>query len=164
MAMKAGDFEEWYPLLHPRVVAALTAWSRDPDAAREATDEAFARALARWDRLNGSPTLDGWVFQVALNVLRRRKRRSAVERRLLRRSWVPQPQPLPYPEVWEAVAQLPARQQMAVLLRYVGDLTEPDIAVAMEVTRGTVSSTLADARARLAALLADEPDPTEVVP
>jgi hypothetical protein len=34
------------------VVGTLTVVSGDPDAAAEAADEAFARALARWDRVS----------------------------------------------------------------------------------------------------------------
>ena len=45
---------------------------------------------------------------------------------------------------------LPDRQRMAVVLRYLADLTEPDIATIMGVSRGTVASTLADARRSLA--------------
>jgi DNA-directed RNA polymerase specialized sigma24 family protein len=62
--------------------------------------------------------------------------------------------------VWDVVRALPDRQRMAVVLRYVADLAEDDIAVAMGVTRGTVASTLAAARRSLAALLA-EPDVAE---
>jgi RNA polymerase sigma-70 factor (ECF subfamily) len=44
---------------------------------------------------------------------------------------------------------------MAVVLRYLADLTEPDIAIIMGVSRGTVASTLADARHSLAELLVE---------
>ena len=55
------------------------------------------------------------------------------------------------------VADLPARQREAVLLRHVGELTEQEIAEAMGVARGTVSSTLRSAYKRLnAEIHADE--------
>ncbi|MCU1351729.1 MAG: hypothetical protein JWM05_938, partial [Acidimicrobiales bacterium] len=41
-----GEFEAWYRKEHPRVLGALFVLSGEPDVAREATDEAFARALA----------------------------------------------------------------------------------------------------------------------
>jgi RNA polymerase sigma-70 factor (ECF subfamily) len=47
-----------------------------------------------------------------------------------------------------------------VVLRYLADLTETDIATVMGVTRGTVASTLADARGALAAVLT-EPEAAE---
>jgi DNA-directed RNA polymerase specialized sigma24 family protein len=49
-------------------------------------------------------------------------------------------------EVWELLRALTARQQQAIVLRYVTDLPESDIARVMGVTRGTVASTLAQAR------------------
>ena len=48
---------------------------RDEDLARDATQEAFARALERWDRLQGEPWLGAWVTTVALNVAKRSLRR-----------------------------------------------------------------------------------------
>ena len=52
------------------------------------------------------------------------------------------------------VADLPPRTRTAVALRYVADLTEAQVAEAMNVSRGTVASTLSSARQRLAAVLA----------
>jgi RNA polymerase sigma-70 factor (ECF subfamily) len=60
------------------------------------------------------------------------------------------------------VAKLPDRQRTAVVLRYVADLPEADIAAAMKVSRGTVASTLSDARKALARHLSDENEPQEV--
>ena len=58
-------------------------------------------------------------------------------------------------EVWDLVRSLPTRQRTAVVLRYVGDLREDDIASVMGVTRGTVAATLANARRALATVLDD---------
>jgi RNA polymerase sigma-70 factor (ECF subfamily) len=149
------------------VLGALFVLSGEPDVARDATDEAFARALAHWPKVEAMASPGGWVYRVALNVLRRTLRRRSTEARLLER----QPPlegtgaPLPHPEVWDAVAQLPHRQRTAIVLRFVADLPESDIAVAMGVRRGTVSSTLALARRRLSELLQEdvEIDPCEEV-
>jgi DNA-directed RNA polymerase specialized sigma24 family protein len=63
-------------------------------------------------------------------------------------------------ELWEVVRALPDRQRTAIVLRYVADLSEADIAIAMKVRRGTVASTLTQARARLAVeLRAAAPEP-----
>jgi RNA polymerase sigma-70 factor (ECF subfamily) len=99
----------------------------------------------------------GWTYRVALNALRRTKRRHAMEHRLLRRVHVVETVPTVDDDLWTVVRTLPARQCQAVVLRYVADLPEAEIATAMGVTRGTVASTLADARARLAELL-NEPE------
>lgn len=52
---------------------------------------------------------------------------------------------------------LSERQRLAVVLRYVADLPEDEIAAVMGVTRGTVASTLFEARRVLAGVLRDEP-------
>jgi DNA-directed RNA polymerase specialized sigma24 family protein len=59
---------------------------------------------------------------------------------------------LPDHDLWAAVRRLPRRQRQAIVLRYVGDLAEHDIATVMGVHRGTVASTLAKAHRRLASL------------
>ena len=56
-------------------------------------------------------------------------------------------------EFWRAVGDLPARQREVIALHYVDDLTVADIAVALEISTGTVKSTLHDARRSLAATL-----------
>jgi predicted RNA polymerase sigma factor len=57
--------------------------SGDPDTASEAADEAFARALAQWNRVGAMDSPTGWTYRVALNQLRRRLRRKQQERLLL---------------------------------------------------------------------------------
>lgn len=155
--MKAEQrFVEWYQAEHGRVLSTLTLATRDREVAREATDEAFARALERWHRVGQMESPTGWTYQVALNVARRRLRRRSVERTLLGHRAVPglvEQQPVDH-ELWAAVSQLPPRQRTAVALRYVADLPEARIAEAMQVAPGTVSATLNAARTRLAAMLA----------
>lgn len=99
----------------------------------------------------------GWTFRVALNALRRHQRRAALERRLLARRPPIAEVPAPAGEAWDVVRDLPTRQRTAVVLRYVVDLTQEEIAVAMGITRSTVSSLLADAHTNLAELIAPEP-------
>lgn len=151
------NFETWYRTEHPRLLAALAVVAGDVEVARDLTAEAFARALERWDRVSEMSSPGGWTYRVALNLLRRRARRAALERRLLLRlAPAPGPVALPAPaiEVWEAVTALPPRMRTALALRYLGGLTEAEVGDAMGITPGTVASTLHDARRRLAVLLA----------
>ncbi|HZP30161.1 MAG TPA: sigma-70 family RNA polymerase sigma factor [Acidimicrobiia bacterium] len=159
MAGDALDFESWYELEHPRLLASLLLATGDLELAREAVDEACARTLARWSRVGRMDAPSGYAYRVAINVAHRRRRRAALEQRLLARRPPPLPTvPGPAGEAWAVVRELPPRQRTAVVLRYVADLTEAEIARAMGISRSTVSSTLADARRTLAVLLA-EPDP-----
>jgi RNA polymerase sigma factor (sigma-70 family) len=52
-------------------------------------------------------------------------------------------------DLWALVASLSERQRTAIVLRYVADLGEADIATAMGIRRGTVAATLHQARAHL---------------
>jgi RNA polymerase sigma factor (sigma-70 family) len=54
------------------------------------------------------------------------------------------------------VRQLPERQRVAVVLRYLLDLPEQEVAAAMRISRGTVASALAAAHQRLATWLTEE--------
>lgn len=155
MVPVSGDFEEWYAAQHAPVLASMVLVAGCLHEAREATDEAFARAYERWERVRRMDSAGGWTYKVALNVLRRRTRRQAIERRLLVHRRPVLEVPPPAGEAWQVVAELPRRQRTAVVLRYVADLTEPEIARAMGVTRGTVSSALVAARRSLAAALGE---------
>jgi RNA polymerase sigma factor (sigma-70 family) len=59
------------------------------------------------------------------------------------------------PELWDAVAALPSRQREAIVLRYVGDLTERDVAGVLGISEGAASAALVAARRRLAEQLTD---------
>ena len=151
----ASGFETWYRTEHPRLLAAMAVVARDTEVAGDVTAEAFARALERWDRVSAMESPGGWTYRVALNLVRRRGRRAALERRLLPRLAGPPVVAVPAHavEVWQAVTDLPPRMRTAVALRYLGGLTEAEVAGTMGVATGTVAATLSDARRRLATLL-----------
>lgn len=144
------SFDTWYRHEHPRLVATLLLVTGDLGIAVESVDEAFARALERWDRVSAMGSPAGWTFQVARNLCRRAQRRAAMERRLLLRSTRSAAVPAPAGEIWELVAVLPARQREAIVLRHIADLREEEIAAALGVSRSTVSTTLRTAHERLA--------------
>lgn len=157
MAVAPG-FERWYLEEHGRLVAALMWITGDADIAHDTADEAFARALLHWRRVGAMASPGGWTYKVALNVLRRRMRRAAHERRLFDQQPRDIAMPAPAGEVWSVVRGLPERQRVAIVLRYLLDLPEREVARVMGVSPGTAASTLAAARARLATWLDDEPD------
>jgi RNA polymerase sigma-70 factor (ECF subfamily) len=100
------------------------------------------------------------VHAVAINLARRRARRVLLElRNHLAVKRGAETTPSLEPALWEAVAALPRQQRTAVALRYIGDLTEAEIAAAMGRSTGTVAATLSNARGRLRDTLG--PDFTE---
>ena len=124
------------------------------EAAEDATQEAFARALERWRRLKDQPWVAGWIATTAMNRARRSLRRP--------------PEPLDPPsretdvesgwDLWRAVGTLPARQQEAVVLHYAIDLPVTDVAQAMGCREGTVKAHLARARDALRGRLQEARD------
>lgn len=148
-------FDDWYRAELPRVRQALTLATGDSALAEEATAEAFARAVVHWPRLRTTDSPAGWVYTTALNQVRRSWRRALFEHRHARRhrNEAAQPPELPDPALWRAVAELPERARTAIALRYIADLTETEVAAAMNVSRGTVATTLSRARVTLAARL-----------
>jgi RNA polymerase sigma factor (sigma-70 family) len=149
------DFGQWYAGSFARVRRAVTLAAGDAGLAEEATAEAFARALVHWRTVSGMSRPEAWVYRVALNHIRSRIRRLALEQR-----WLDRQRPGHYPPpdepqtaLWAAVAQLAPRARTAIALRYVADLTEAEVAEAMGITRGATAATLHKARARLTELL-----------
>ena len=154
-------FDAFYRDQRAKLVATLNAATRcGADAATEAVDEAFVRALANWRQVGRMDAPAGYVFTVARNHLRRTKSRQATERDLVNRrpSTTVDEGRQPSWELWDAVAELPDRERLAVALRYLGDLTERQVAEVMRIAPGTVAATLSSARKRLAALLDDAGD------
>ena len=157
-------FETWYRAAHPRLLAALVVATGDIEAARDATSEAFTRALQHWSRVHAMKSPEAWVHRVAINAVRRRHRRRVLEERLLRRQRLePVPPPQIAPDVWDALASLPRRQRQAVALRYLLGMTQAEVADAMGVAPGTAAATLHAARRNLAGRLRiDDTDDAEV--
>lgn len=155
----------WYGAEYRRMVASLIALTGDGELARDVAGEAFARALERWERVRIMASPAGWTYRVAVNLLRRRHRRSLRERELQgvmaggEREMVDRDVRL---DLVAALGRLSPRARMAVVLRYVADLTEADVAAAMGVAPGTVASTLSSARTRLAEILSEPHSRLEV--
>jgi RNA polymerase sigma factor (sigma-70 family) len=149
------DFEDWYRKEHDSLARVLNLSVLDSEVASEALAEAFSRAFQHWSRVRSIDYPAVWTYRVALNLARRRWRRSALELRLLRRLPVETERVSEgaTPEVWRAVAQLPRRQREAIGLRYIADLSEKEVASVMGVSSGTVAATLSSARVRLSQTL-----------
>lgn len=147
--MKADSaFERFYMSEAKSVFTAVYMMCRDRPLAEDATQEAFARALERWDRLEPHPWAAGWVVTTAVNVARRSLRR--------RRGWLMPRQarnPDEAVDLWTAVRGLPRRQQEAVVLYYRMGTPVQEIAQILGCKEGTVRTHLARAREALRIML-----------
>jgi RNA polymerase sigma factor (sigma-70 family) len=112
------------------------------EAAADAVQDAFVRALARVGTLRSRGALEAWVWKIVLNEARRRAHgHPALDAPpdSGRESGDGDPRAL---AVRAAIANLPARQREVVFLRYYADLDEASIASALGIRRGTVAATL----------------------
>ncbi|WP_165865731.1 RNA polymerase sigma factor [Vallicoccus soli] len=140
---------------HPRLVAALTAYTGDRDLAVELSQEALARALLHWREVQGMDAPGAWLHRVAMNLANSHFRRRRYERLALRRAAARVPASVDAPEpplggaVRTALAELPPRQREAVVLRYVLDLSVEQAAERMGCAAGTVRALTAQGTARL---------------
>ena len=155
--MSVEDFEAWYRGHHSRLLGTLRVRCGDEQLAGEGLDEACSRALERWERVGAMAEPTGWVYRVALNHVRRLERRRVMEAVVLRRQPRAEPvEPDSDTALWSAVRRLPARQRDVIVLRFVADLPEAEIAAALGISRGAVSASTAKGRAALAAALGVE--------
>ena len=144
------DFDTFCRAEYGAVYAAARSFAHDEELARDVTQEAFARAYARWRRLGRHPWAGGWVMTTALNLCRRELRR--------RPSPAParsgaQPAPDIRLDVAAALRELPLRQRQAVVLHYIGDLPVSAVAELMKTSEGTVKAHLSRGREALGARL-----------
>jgi RNA polymerase sigma factor (sigma-70 family) len=151
-------FEELYEREFAPVFRAAFLLCGDRSTAEDATQEAFARALARWRRLDGQPWAAGWVMTTAMNAARRAMRRRPTPTEEPRSTATDHEARL---DVRAAIERLPARQQETVALHYLLDLSVADTASAMGVAEGTVKAHLSRARESLGGSLGAVDDETE---
>lgn len=157
----AQAFVRWFEVLAPKAYGAALALLGNREAAEDVVAEAFARAWARWGRVQRLRSPDGYlfriVFRLGLDEARRRTRpgfgdaepadvagsghAEQVETRV---------------ELERALLRLPLRQRAAVLLLDYLDLDSGAAGRAMGVRAGTARRLASLGRARLRALMAGE--------
>jgi len=156
----AEAFDEFFRHNHGAVVGVALAMVGDVETARDLAQEAMLRALRDWRRVSRLERPDMWVRRVTVNLgidSRRRRVREIreVQRRSIAEEAVTVDPAVEHSPLWHAVRALPDRQRAAVVLRYVDDLSVPEIAVVLEVAEGTIKATLSQARASLARRLTE---------
>jgi RNA polymerase sigma factor (sigma-70 family) len=148
------DFDTYYAASYDRVRRAMTLTFRDPELAEEIAQEAFFQTLRRWKKVSLLDHPEGWTMVVALNkgrdLHRRRVRQEAKQLLLVRPSANSsgEAQVDARLRVTELLEGLSDRQREALLLRYITQLTIPEIAKAMGCAEGTVKATLHAALAK----------------
>jgi RNA polymerase sigma factor (sigma-70 family) len=161
------DFDTYYATSYDRVRRAMTLTFRDPELAEEIAQEAFFQTLRRWSKVSLLDHPEGWTMVVALNkgrdLHRRRVRQDAKQSLVVKRSHTPssEGQVDDRMMVTALLEGLSDRQREALLLRYITQLTIPEIAVVMGCAQGTVKATLHTALANASHLAKETTNVTD---
>jgi RNA polymerase sigma-70 factor, ECF subfamily len=157
------DFAAFYEANYERLVVQLFAVTGNLQDAQDVVQEAFARALVRWQRLHAYDLPAAWVrrvaFHLALHGLRRARRTLGLGGRPGLSSEPPQ-LAADQLELVDALGRLPLRYRQVLALHYLADLPVEQIARDLALPVGTIKSRLARARHHLVAQLTEgrEPD------
>lgn len=141
MARGAGDegFEEAFDDLLGRALAAARRILGDTPRAEDVAAEALARTYARWESVRDLPYREAWVVRVAANLAIDvvRKRQAFVTERVERSA---EDVSVDRVAVLSAVRRLPRRQREVIVLAYLSDVAEADVARVLGISNGTVKT------------------------
>lgn len=135
---------------YARLYGTLRLYCNDAWLAEELAQEALARVVYHWARVQNMDAPGAWLHRVAINLANSSFRRRAAERRATGRARMggdsyDDPDSTTVVAVRTAVQALPARQREVVILRYFQDLSVRTTAARMNCTEGNVKGLLADA-------------------
>jgi RNA polymerase sigma factor (sigma-70 family) len=140
--VRVPPFERFYEEQRGPVLAQLRGML-GRDAADDAFQETFLRALRAYPTLEHGRHLRAWALQIARNVAIDALRRTRVTSAELP-DLESVDEPLPYEELRRLTAELPRKERAAVFLRYGYDLTYEEIGSALgqspEAARQAASS------------------------
>ena len=143
------SFEDFFTREYPAVYRVAYLGTGSHEAAKDVTQEAFARAYSRWRRLEHQDWVGGWVMTTALNLCKKHHRDATPHEGVLSDQVTSQPTSDRDLDLATALRSLPIRQRTAIVLFYLGDLPLAQIAHLMHVSEGTVKAHLAQARKAL---------------
>ena len=139
---KHQDFDAFYRSTWDDVYRPLAVTLRDPDLASEALEEAMTRAYRSWRKVRDFDNQPGWVYRVALNwatSFRRKTRREVHGGAPIDQSVAAT---VPDLDLYNALGHLDVKHRAVVVLRYLLDWSEDDVATALDIPNGTVKSRL----------------------
>ena len=162
-----GALDRVLGALQALLVSHVRALMRDDDAANDVLQVVLLTIARKLPALRDPRWLRAWAIRIATREARRHASRASrridqpTDEETLASVPVPQEEPRFEPELLAAVprlvAALPPAAQLVVRLRYLEELSIPEIAEALEIPEGTVKSRLMYGLTRLRTLAADLP-------
>jgi RNA polymerase sigma factor (sigma-70 family) len=119
---------------HAEQVMAVLRGAVGRESAEDCFQETFLAALKAWPRLRAGSNERAWVMTIAHRKAmdhHRARARRAIPVEEVPEVGVEDPPPADE-ETWARVRALPPKMKAAVLLRYAGDLTHAEVALALE--------------------------------
>lgn len=132
---------------YPSLLRLAVLLADDRATAEDLVQDAFVRMHRAWGRLRDPDKALAYLRTCVVNGSRSRLRRL----RTARRNAEPRPTDAPsaevvaaerqeHADVYAALHRLPARQRQVLVLRYYGELSEAEIAAALDISAGAVKS------------------------
>jgi RNA polymerase sigma-70 factor (ECF subfamily) len=161
------EFDRLFIEHYDRLVRSLTLITGDREGARDAVQDAFVKASARWRAVGRYEDPVGWIRRVAIH--RSRDLHRAETRRRRRELRVVSPLDQTQPDrtttvdgslrLIDLLRGLPDRQRSVASLFYIEDLPVAEIADALEISTGAVKFHLNRARSALRSAVEREAHP-----
>ncbi|MFW6080150.1 MAG: RNA polymerase sigma factor [Gemmatimonadota bacterium] len=161
-AGESGAFDELYEAHVGRVYALCLRMTADPRRAEELVQDVFVKAWRRIETFRGASAFSTWLHRVTVNVVldaRRRRDRMPAQLSALPEDVLSSGGRTDGPDGWSdalgrldlerALASLPERARMALVLHAVEGYRYEEVAELMEISIGTVKSHIHRARALL---------------
>jgi len=156
-AIPVQDLEAVMAIYGPRVFRFALASLRDRDLAQTVTQDCFLKAHRGWHRFRGDASVQTWLMQIAVNLIRdvARSRRLQFWKRAQTRDvnldeaseWIRDHHPSPEERaiarqrvaaIWRVVAGLSHRQRTVFLLHFVEEMDPGEIEAVTGITRAAV--------------------------
>jgi RNA polymerase sigma-70 factor (sigma-E family) len=147
-------FEEWARTGQPRLLRFAVVLCGGRHLAEDVVQEVLLRAHQRWDRISGLEYPDSYLHKMVVNeFLSWRRKWTRIEPRGVIEVVGTAPDPAgdvaTRMELLTELCKLPKRQRVVVVLRYLEDQSDAEIAEVLGCTPGTVRGYLSRALARL---------------
>lgn len=151
-----GTLDDLYTASYRKLVAQLYAVTGNRQEAEDVVQEAFMRAMSRWDQVKTYDSPEAWLRTVALNLARSRFRRTVRGAAALVRHGVPHAEPDLSPDhvtLMAAMKTLPEAQREALVLHHFVGMSVDEVATTLGTPSGTIKARLSRGRTALAGVL-----------
>ncbi len=148
-----AEFEAFFVAHYDAISQSVAFVCGDRARADDATQEAFIKAYARWNKVRRYDNAGAWVRRIAINATRDAhrsdSRRNQREARVASSTRLSHDDAPPGDSALDLLAGLPERQRAIAALYYLDDMSIAEISLVLDIASGTVRSHLSEARTRL---------------